>query len=290
MSIDDPNYDPATYEETDVNIYSVNPEVNIAIDRARSIGLDQVVVKFSVGNRDGDDYAEGRGTIYLDRPNIIDIPPPNSGEIDVGMVSIINAGVPSYEYKLMATGHREPKTPEHVKILEDTMKSIIDLLKREHVRLTGVSGGALYVDTALARVFHRMGLPFLLVVPYKYEEIFIARMGNYNPAKSQAECVENLRKFRNMDKASKETIRIGKVKDKYTRGDTFLRNHAMVKMANAAIVVCKSHPHEVIRENLEGGTEDAIKKLHKEGFEDVFFIDWHNPEGYTMVNLQEAYG
>jgi len=281
--IDYKDYDPITgvgYAQHE----GPNPEVNNAIEEARKKGSDTVVVKFSEA-----DGSEFRGTIYLDNPNTIDVPGPMSREVDVGAVRIINAGVPAnFAYKVMATGHRDFKEGTE-KLVFMIMRDIFMFLAESKEKLLCISGGALGVDMMWARAAYSLEIPFRIVVPNKYEEIFIARPGKFNPAKTQAECVENLRKFRKMLDLAQSIERIGQQEDEYTPGDNNRRNHAMVKQSNAAVVVCKYHPHEVLRDKkLKGGTIDAIRKLHKEGFQDVFFIDWNNPDGYSMVNLQDA--
>jgi len=193
--------------------------------------------------------------------------------------------------KVMVTGHVD--LPNQDAILE-TMKRLWSITRADmydyygrEVELVGITGMANGADRLWALACYESGIPFDGYVPPEYPEIFIRRPGKYNPLKTEEERELAYTRHYRMRDVARELIIVGERKDKYTRGDNFRRNEAMIRDADMYLCVSKMHPREVLKKRPSGGTNHAIQKMANRQVGVITWIDPARPDELRNIDLNK---
>jgi hypothetical protein len=90
-----------------------------------------------------------------------------------------------------------------------------------------------------------------------------------------------------MRDVARNVVIVGQKPDKYTRGDNFKRNEAMIHDADMYLCVSKMHPRQVIKDRPAGGTFHAIQKMANAGVGVVTWIDPAHPDELRNIDLNK---
>lgn len=171
------------------------------------------------------------------------------------------------------TGHRDTHgaSPEIRKTLEFIFKGLV-----EQYGTRGVFGGAAGADMDYAASALKVDMPYELYLPAGYEDNY------FSPG------TDLRRRFDAMYNRASNIVRIGNLP--FNWKNNFARNEAMIKATLNSefpffFAVSDEDPRTVITHNKRGGTNHAIRTMHRLGVKQIYWIDPATPSIFEIVRF-----